>query len=92
MAVNTLISKVFLMLVVFLVTTVAIAWRLFELQRLVTILTFSRAVFATQREPGLLMVKPAGLLPATLRVTSRAVLAQRLLVFVVLGMAGHALL
>ncbi|MEY4099522.1 MAG: hypothetical protein RL300_693 [Pseudomonadota bacterium] len=66
MAINTLISKVFLMPVVLCVTAVTIRWRLFELQRFVTIFTVSRSVFATQWEAGQLMIKFSAFLPTTL--------------------------
>lgn len=91
-AVCTIFPEVVLVLVIFLVTAVAIFGCLLKQGALVTRLTRCFGVFSQQRKAGGAMVKFGGLLPTALAVAATAVFAQSLLVFVVLFVAGVAVL
>lgn len=82
------------MLVILFMAAVAVFRCLFEHGTLVAILTLHVDMFAKQREAALVMIELGtnGLFPTALGVATLAVFAQRLLVLVILGMTGIAIL
>lgn len=91
-AVTTFLPQRRVVLVVLLMASQAILGGFLEHVALVTLFALGLGMFSEQRKTGRGVVKLRRLLPALFRVATCAILAQRFLVFIVLLVAGVALL